>query len=289
MIAETKPGGPPEKRRGGVHAMSDATVAEATTHTPRIRIIDLDRPWAWLAAGWRDLLRAPGASLPYGAAYAVVGCALTTVLWLEGVLYLSLPLAAMFTLIGPLVAVGFYDISRRLAAGEPVSFARSAKAWQENPSQIALMGVALLLLALAWMRLAFLLFLGFFGYQPMAPEALTMIDTILAPEHLDFLVVGTATGAVLAAVAFAISVVSMPLLLDHREANVITAIVTSVRTVLHNIWPMALWAWLVAMFIAVGIATAYIGLIVTLPLIGHASWHAYKDLVAWDERPDYEI
>jgi uncharacterized membrane protein len=269
--------------------MTDATVGRTTTPGPRIRSIDLDRPWAWLAAGWHDLLRAPAASLPFGAVYAILGCALTTWLWLENVLYFSLPLAAMFTLVGPLVAVGFYDISRRLTAGEPVGFMLSAKAWQDNPGQIALMGVALLLLALAWMRLAFLLFFLFFGLRPMAPEAMVMIDTILAPENIDFLVIGTAAGGILAAVAFAISVVSMPLLLDHREANVMTAILTSLRTVQKNFWPMALWAWLVAMFIAVGIATAYLGLIVTLPLIGHASWHAYKDLVAWDNRPDYEI
>jgi uncharacterized membrane protein len=269
--------------------MTDTAIEHGRLHTPRIRTIDLDRPWAWLAAGWHDLTRAPAASLPYGAAYAIIGCALTTWLWLEGILYFSLPLAAMFTLVGPIVAVGFYDISRRLAADRPVSFARSATAWRDNPGQIALMGVALLLLALAWMRLAFLLFFLFFGLRPMAPEAMTMLDTILAPENLDFLLIGTATGAVLAAVAFAISVVSMPLLLDHREANVMTAILTSLRTVQHNFWPMALWAWLVAMFIAVGIATAYVGLIITLPLIGHATWHAYKDLVAWDDRPDYEI
>ena len=269
--------------------MTDATVGQPTAQKPRIRTIDLDRPWAWLAAGWRDLQRAPAASLPYGAVYALVGCALTTWLWLEGVLYVSLPLASMFTLVGPLVAVGFYDVSRRLAAGEPASLAATATAWRDNPAQIALMGVALLLLALAWMRLAFLLFFLFFGLQPMAPDALVMVDTILSPEHLDFLLIGTAFGAVLAAIAFAISVVSMPLLLDRREANVMTAILTSLQAVQKNFWPMALWAWLVAMFIAVGLATAYIGLIVTLPLIGHASWHAYKDLVAWDDKPDYDI
>ena len=269
--------------------MTDATAGQASPQSPRIRSIDLDRPWAWLAAGWHDLLRAPAASLPYGAVYAVVGCALTTWLWLEGVLYVSLPLAAMFTLVGPLVAVGFYDISRRLAAGQPVSLALTATAWRDNPGQIALMGVALLLLALAWMRLAFLLFFLFFGLQPMAPDALVMVDTILSPENLDFLLIGTTIGAILAAIAFAISVVSMPLLLDHRDANVMTAILTSLQTVQKNFWPMALWAWLVAMFIAVGLATAYVGLIVTLPLIGHASWHAYKDLVAWDDKPDYDI
>ena len=109
-----------------------------------------------------------------------------------------------------------------------------------------------------------------------------MIDRILEPQNLDFLVIGTLTGAVLCVAAFAISVVSLPMLLDHPDSNVITAIITSLMVVKANFWVMALWAWLIAMFVAAGLATLYIGLIVTLPLIGHASWHAYKDLVGWE-------
>ena len=271
--------------------MADA-VAYETALTPRIKTVDLDRPWLWLSAGWRDLCRSPGIGLTYGAIYALIGFALTTVLWLSHVLYLSLPIAAMFTFLGPIAAVGLYQVSRNLAGGEPVSFATSLQAWRRNPGQIAFMGVALLLFALAWMRIAFLLFMLFFGLDPMAPEALVMVDRILEPQNLDFLVIGTLTGAILCIAAFAISVVSLPMLLDHPESNVITAILTSLLVVKANFWVMALWAWLIAMFIAAGLATLYVGLIVTLPLIGHASWHAYKDLVRWegaDESPSFEI
>jgi len=261
-------------------------MAEAVTEqgvpTPQVRRIDLDQPWHWLAAGWRDLRMAPGVSLMYGAVYALIGCALTTWLWLEQILYVSLPLAATFTLIGPIAAVGLYQVSRDLEAEGRADLGRSLTAFQANPGQIAFMGVILLLFALAWMRLAFLLFMLFFGHSPMAPEALTMIDTFLAPQHLPFLILGTAIGAGLAGLVFAISVVSIPLLLDRPEANVITAIATSYEAVRQNFWPMLLWAWLIAMFIAVGIATLYLGLIVFLPMIGLATWHAYKDLVAWD-------
>ena len=250
---------------------------------PRIQMVDLDRPWTWLSAGWRDLRRSSGIGLTYGAIYAMIGFALSTILWLSDVLYLSLPIAAMFTFLGPLAAVGLYQVSRRLAAGEPITFAESLRAWRRNPGQITFMGVALLLFALAWMRIAFLLFMLFFGLDPIAPEALVMVDRILEPENLDFLVIGTGIGAVLCVIAFAVSVVSLPILLDHPESNVITAILTSLQVVKANFWVMALWAWLIAMFIAAGLATLYVGLIVTLPLIGHASWHAYKDLVSWDE------
>ena len=88
----------------------------------------------------------------------------------------------------------------------------------------------------------------------------------------------------MAAIAFAVSVISIPFLLDNREANVLQAIVVSITAVRENFWPMVLWAWLIAVFLAVGLFTAYVGLIITLPLIGHATWHAYKDLV---ERTDH--
>ena len=97
-----------------------------------------------------------------------------------------------------------------------------------------------------------------------------------------FLVVGMIVGGALAALVFAISAVSIPMLLD-RNVNVIAAIVTSFEAVRQNFWPMALWAWLIALFVGAGVVTFYLGLIVTLPLIGHATWHAYKDLVIWDK------
>lgn len=257
-------------------------VGHGNVRTPQVRRIDLDQPWRWLAAGWHDLRMAPGISLLYGAVYAVIGCALTTWFWLEGILYVSLPLAATFTLIGPIAAVGLYQVSRDLETEGRADLGRSLTAFKANPGQIAFMGVVLLLFALAWMRLAFLLFMLFFGHSPMAPDALHMVDTFLAPENLPFLILGSAIGAVLAGLVFAISVVSIPLLLDHTEANVITAIAASFEAVRQNFWPMLLWAWLIAMFIAAGCVTLYLGLIIFLPMIGHATWHAYKDLIAWE-------
>ena len=140
------------------------------------------------------------------------------------------------------------------------------------------MGVALLLFMFAWIRLAALIFMLFFGLAPPALENLVS-QTLLSAESLPFLITGTAVGAVLSVIAFAISVVSIPLLLDRTEANVITAIATSVVAVRENLATMALWAALIVLFVGAGIATLYLGLIVALPLIGHATWHAYKDLV----------
>ena len=139
-----------------------------------------------------------------------------------------------------------------------------------------------MLLMFAWARLAALIFFLYFGLQPPSFENL-IVSTFLQADTLPFLVFGTLIGGVLALLAFAISAVSIPLLLDRPDANVVDAMATSFRTVQTNFLPMLFWAALIVVFTAAGIATLYLGLIVTLPLIGHASWHAYRDLVSFPE------
>ena len=253
----------------------------AATARPQVRQVDLDRPWAWLAAGWQDMRRAPGVCLSYGLIFAAAGALLTVMIWLYGVFYLVLPLTAGFMLMGPILAVGLYEVSRRLESGETVSLGEALGAWRRNVTQIGLMGVALMLFLLAWIRLATIIFAAFFSSNPPRPEtALFIEDVFLSVESLPFLIVGTTVGGVLAALVFAISAVSIPLLLD-RQVNVISAITTSIAVVQKNFWTMALWAWLIVIFIGVGLATAYIGLMVTVPLVGLATWHAYRDSVTW--------
>jgi uncharacterized membrane protein len=249
-----------------------------TTTPPRVRKIELDRPWSWLAAGWRDLRRAPQVSLAYGVVFALAGYAITLGLWWLGLVYLILPMMCGFLIVGPLLAVGLYEVSRRLEAGEPVSLGAALMAWRRNGSQIGLMGIVLLLLLFAWVRLAALLFMLFFGLEPPSVAHL-FAQTFLNPDALPFLIVGTVIGGALAALAFAISAISIPFLLDRPESNVFTAIATSVTAVRENPATMLFWAVLVAGFSAAGLITLYLGLIVILPLIGHATWHAYRDLV----------
>jgi uncharacterized membrane protein len=139
------------------------------------------------------------------------------------------------------------------------------------------MGLILMLFHLAWVRIATLLYALFFGQANPALDSL--VNTLLfSPMSLPFLAIGTLTGAVLAAIVFAIGAVSLPLLLDH-DVDVITAVTTSFSAVRHNWRPMALWAALIVIFTAIGMALFYVGLAVALPLVGHASWHAYRDLV----------
>jgi uncharacterized membrane protein len=247
-------------------------------HPDGLRAIDLDRPWRWLAAGWDDLRRAPTVGLTYGALAVVTSYALTLGLWAYDLAYLVLPLGAGFVLVGPILAVGLYETSRRLQAGQPVRLADAAMAFRRNPLQIALLGLVLTLALLFWVRVALLLFALFFNQQPPTLDALVAV-AFFSSTSLPFLIVGHLFGGMLAAAVFALTAISVPLLLDRPGANVFQAIATSIAAVMLNLRAMALWAALIVVFITAGIATVYLGLLVTLPLIGHASWHAYKDLV----------
>lgn len=245
-----------------------------------IRKIELDRPWQWLLKGWQDLRRSPKVGLTYGLLAAVTGYVLTLgLIWMD-MLYLVLPLTAGFLIVGPILTVGLYEVSRRAELGESTTLVQALTAYRRNSSQIGLMGVALMLLMFAWARIAALIFFLYFGLQPPSFENL-VASTFLQADTLPFLVLGTLMGGVMALLAFAISVVSIPLLLDRPQANVIDAIATSFRAVQTNFLPMLFWAVLIAGFSAAGLATLYLGLIVTLPLIGHATWHAYRDLVSF--------
>jgi uncharacterized membrane protein len=244
---------------------------------PEVRIVELDRPWMWLAAGWRDLTRAPAVSLTYGLLFSIAGYIVIYGLYAVGMFYLILPMAAGFTLVGPVAAVGLYDASRRLETGQPVTLGTTLNAFFSRPSSISAMGLILALFLLAWIRVAMLIFALFFS-ETIIPGEHFIQTVFFAPESLPFVVVGTLVGAALAAGVFAISAISLPMLLD-RDVGVPAAVATSFKAVNRNPQAMALWAALIAGFTAFGLATLFVGLAVCLPLVGHASWHAYRDLV----------
>ena len=248
---------------------------------PRIRLVPVDRPWTWLAAGWHDLWAAPANSLAYGVAAVLAGwLAIALLLWAD-LPYLVLPLSAGFFFVGPFMAVGLYEISRRLETGLPVDGRSTWRAWRRNPDQIALMGVLLLLLHLAWMRAAQLLYALF--EWPTVPSWDRFMDLAWhSARSLPFLAIGVALGAVLASVAFAIGAFSMPYLLDRRTANLFEAIATSVTAVRLNIRPMVLWAALIVVLVALAMVPGLLGLVVVLPVVAHASWHAYRDIVRFE-------
>jgi uncharacterized membrane protein len=256
--------------------MADVSQTSRSLVLP-VRRVGVDEPWDWLSAGWRDFRRAPAVSLAYGAAFVAVSFLLTLGLWLAGLFYLVVPLAAGFMFVGPVAAVGLYEVSRRLERSQAVTLHAAVTAWRANPGPIATMGLVLMLFLLAWIRVAFLIFALFFGTQPPSWEHL--ITTLLfSTDGIPFLVVGTAAGGVLAAIVFAMTAVAIPALLD-REIGMLSAVATSVAAVRENWRVMIGWGALIVLFAAAGLATFYVGLAVTLPIIGHASWHAYRGLV----------
>jgi len=259
--------------------MSSATTkGDIGGDSSAIRDIRLDDPWNWLSAGWQDVWRAPRISLSYGFAIAVASIVLTAGLFSLHMTSLVLVLAAGFMLIGPMLAVGLYETSRRLESGEPLSVRHVVFVSTRSPAQLAFLGVLLMLALLAWIRIATLLFALFFsgGHFPPLSE---FVPTLLFTWHgLGLLIVGTAVGGIIAFFVYAASVISVPLLMV-QDRDAISALLISLRTVVKNPGPMLLWAWLVALLTACGIATGFLGLIVVFPLLGHATWHAFRALV----------
>jgi uncharacterized membrane protein len=264
--------------------LDKAEIAVLSEASPRVRRVGTSRPWIWLASGWEDMLRAGRVSFAWGGVFVAVSAALIGGAAALGSYEAILPLAAGFPLLAPILVIGLYEVSRRIEAGERVTFTTPLAAWRRNASQIGIMGFVLGFVFLAWMRIATLLFAWFFGTR--AFNAGEFVDqVVLSGANVLFLVIGTAIGALLAVLVFAISAVSLPMLLDREKANAFTAIATSAAAVRANPRAMLLWAFLIVAFTAAGVLLGLVGLALSLPLVAHATWHAYRDLVAIDAAP----
>jgi uncharacterized membrane protein len=250
-------------------------VIKSDLDSPRVRSITMDHPWMWIMAGWRDLRKTPLASIVYGAIFSLMGYYLTSMV--SGMFHMALALVAGFLLVGPFLAMGLYDLSKRLEEGQPATLGHALTAWRSNTLAVLLFGLAIGLIMIVWVRLSALIFAVVFSDENTTVAG-SAGNLFFSGEGLAFLVVFVLVGAVLAGLVFAISVVAIPMLLDRR-VDVITAILTSLTAVRLNMGPMLLWAALIVVFTGAGLATFFLGLAITLPLIGHATWHAYKDVV----------
>jgi uncharacterized membrane protein len=233
-----------------------------------------------VAAGLRDFRAAPAYGLFFGGVYALGGVSILGSLFFLDMAYLAYPLAAGFALIGPFIAAGLYDVSRRLEKGEPLSFGAVLSCiWGQRQREMGWMAFVAIFLLIVWLyqvRLLIALFLGLRSFGTMA-EFMTVVTS--TPEGLLFLAVGHLIGAVLALLAFTLTVVSFPLLVD-RDLDFVTAIITSFRAVAFNPAPMLAWAACVVALLVVAILPMFVGLFVVLPILGHATWHLYRRLVA---------
>jgi uncharacterized membrane protein len=239
-----------------------------------IRAVPLSAPLSWLAQGWADLRRAPLASLFYGVVFALMGWLIHLVF--QHMVEMVSALTAGFLLLGPFLATGLYDISRSLERGRAPRLAESLTAWRSNLGAFSLYALILTIITLVWARASLVTFALFFSTG--MPTLQGFIGQIVSIEHLDFLLAYFAVGALFAAIVFAVSVVSVPMMLD-RGTDTVVAALTSVRALFANFGPLTFWALLIVVIVGLGFATLFIGLVVAVPLIGHATWHAYRELV----------
>lgn len=244
------------------------------TSFPTLRDVDIGRPFHWLALAVSDMKSCPLPSLFYGACFAAMGLLLTTV-FRDAYPYLS-ALISGFLLVGPALAMGLYEISRRHELGTACSLSPTLSAWRRNLGNIAIFALVLGIAFLIWARASLVVFALFYqGALPTLTDFLTQVVTL---DNLEFLTVYAGVGLVFATIVFAVSVVSIPLMLDRRQ-DAITAMLASVGALLRNPGAMTIWALLIVGFTLAGFATFYFGLVVLIPLIGHATWHAYRDIV----------
>lgn len=242
---------------------------------PQVRTVSGGAPLRWLRRGWADVRRSPLASLFYGAAFAIMGMLLQ---WFVDRAAVQLALVTGFLLVAPFLAIGLYDLSRAAEAGERVTLADSLSAWHVNAGAVGLYALILALLMAVWIRVSVVIVALFFTGGLPAPGAL--LDELLAsPDALAFLAVYGAAGFGFALLVFATSVVSIPMLLHRKEMDALTAMIVSFNAVRLNFWPMLLWAAIIVLLTAIGLATSNLGLVLTMPLIGHATWHAYREVV----------
>ncbi|MBS1145264.1 MAG: integral rane protein [Proteobacteria bacterium] len=242
---------------------------------PRIRHIAADRPLHWLRAGWRDVKANPLPSLAYGLLFGLGGDLIILAL-LESPHLLTVSISGFF-LVAPLLAAGLYELSRRTEAGEKILFIDSIKCFARNGQSLAFFGLILALIMLMWERFSAVAF-ALIGATSAPMASAYLNEIIFDGQHLAFAATWFALGGVLALFVFAMAVVSVPLMLD-RDADVVTAIMTSLRAFARNTGPLLVWAALLVTLTLLGFATLLFGLVVIMPILGHASWHAYRELV----------
>ena len=233
------------------------------------------RPFVWIARGARDLTRHWGASLGYGALIVAIGW--TLLVFCATHPYFVAAAITGFLLVGPAMSAGLCEMSRRYSLGQGASFDDSLEGFKRNTSALSEFGLILAICAAAWFGLSAVLLDSVFHIAaPSVSETLYrgFVDSANRSQVLGYV----AVGGILALAVFAVSVVSIPLMID-RQATAAQAMRSSIRVALANIPAMIVWSALIAILTAIGYAPLLAGLVIVAPLLGHATWHAYRDLV----------
>ena len=240
--------------------------------------LGLADPLRWLRRGWADFLGAPGIGVFYGLCFWAMAAVLTLVFRNRPEYVMSI--ASGCLLLGPFLAMGLYEVSRRRERGEKPELSASLTCWDKHLRSMGMLVLVLIVLELLWGRASLVVFAVFFNTG--MPSTAGVLQAIFNPENVEFVLVYLAVGGVFALLVYSTAVVSIPMILD-RDTDAISAAITSIRVVFANPITLLWWGFLITLLIVLALATWGAGFIVIGPLLGHASWHAYRGAVRWQE------
>ena len=236
--------------------------------------VGLLAPFTWVKKGFRDLLSCQFSSMFYGVAFALMGW---TVAFFYGAAYwLTLTAMGAFMLAGPLVAIGLYALSRQRERGEEPHLRPTLTCWRGNMSNLSIFALVVGVVGLIWARASMVVFAVL--YDTGLPSASDFVNELLSFRNIEFVVSYLVVGAIFASFVFAISVVAVPLMFDQGK-DAISAMLISLSVVAKNPMAMVIWAALLVFLVGIGFATGFLALVYTAPIAGHATWHAYRDLI----------
>lgn len=243
----------------------------------QINLLGWAAPFGWLKLAWRDLASQPRASLFYGLPFWCMALVLDAVFQFEP--EYAMMAISVCLLLGPFVAMGLYDLSRRRELGLAPEFLGSLTCWKPHLRSMGMLVGVLLVLAMLWGRASLIVTALFFS--TIMPSDFDVMEAAWNAGNWEFLMAYAVVGGAFAALVFSLSVVSVPMILD-RDTDAISAAITSMSAMGRNAAVMLLWAALIALLVGVSVLLPMsVGLAVVGPLLGHASWHAYRDSVRW--------
>jgi uncharacterized membrane protein len=246
-------------------------------YTRELLPLRLSDPLRWLRAGWGDLMAAPGIALFYGVSFWLMALIVGAVF--HNMPQYTISFVSGCFLVGPFLALGLYEVSRRREQGLPQSLGASLTCWDKHVGSMGMLVLVLLLLELLWGRASLVVFAVFFNTAMPTTEG--VVQAVFNPKNWQFIAVYLTVGGIFAGLVFSTCVVSLPMILD-RDTDAVTAGIASIQAVTMRTGPMLVWGALIVVLVLGALMLPWaIGLLVVGPWLGHASWHAYRGCYAW--------
>lgn len=264
---------------GDARTAAGAAAGVVASPLPEVQRVALADIGVVLAAGWRDFLRAPLYGLFFSAVYVMGGVVIWQVYTAAGAEWWLMPVFVGFPLLAPFAATGLYEVSRRLEAGQALDWRGVlGVVFAQRQRQVPSMAMLILLMFMFWVFVAHTIFALFMGLSAMTNVS-SSFEVLWTGNGLVMLAVGSAVGAGFATVLFSVTAGGLPMLLD-REVDFVSAMIRSVQAVSANAAVMAVWGAVIAALLFAAMVPMFLGLFVVLPVLGHATWHMYRRLLA---------